>query len=161
MGQPLDILSSLVMLVPLSVHSMCPMGQWTVPLEFGGKLQGTDNIRSKTLQFINNIMSCLYTHIMHYIYTCTCFSLVNESLTCHPQCDSVTSCWGPSDTQCEECRNFRYLRRCVQDCSVVSLAANSRQGELGSCVLMNHMFPGISPSFYSIQDFAGVLPPVI
>ena len=109
---------------------VCQAGQWAVPLEFDGKLQGTNNMCSKTLWFINNIMSCVY--IMHYIFTCTCFSLVNESLTCHPQCDSVTSCWGPSDTQCEECRNFRYLRRCVQNCSVVSLPTNSRWGSCDS-----------------------------
>ena len=53
---------------------------------------------------------------------------VNEGFICHEQCDSMTSCWGSSDTQCQGCRNFRYLRRCVQDCSVVSLPANSRWG---------------------------------
>ena len=55
-------------------------------------------------------------------------SLVNDSFICHEQCDSVTSCWGSNDTQCEGCRNFRYLRRCVENCSVVSLPANSRWG---------------------------------
>ena len=72
----------------------------------------------------------LYMYLLH-VY----FSLVNESLTCHPQCDSVTSCWGPSNTQCEGCRNFRYLRRCVRDCSVVSLPANTRWGSCESEVV--------------------------
>ena len=60
--------------------------------------------------------------------------LVNESLICHEQCDSISNCWGPSDTQCDGCRNFRYLRRCVQNCSVVSLPANSRWGDISVLV---------------------------
>ena len=45
-------------------------------------------------------------------------SAVSEGLTCHSLCDSLTSCWGPTDSQCEGCRYFSFGRRCVQNCSV-------------------------------------------
>jgi len=54
--------------------------------------------------------------------------LVDNSFICHEQCDSTFSCWGADDAQCDGCRNFRYLRRCVQNCSVVSLPDGSRLG---------------------------------
>ena len=56
------------------------------------------------------------------------FHSVNETFVCHEQCDSMSSCWGANDTQCDGCQNFRYLRRCVEDCSVVSLPDGSRLG---------------------------------
>ena len=71
-----------------------------------------------------------------YIICNMYYSLANESLICHEQCDSMSDCWGPSDTQCDGCRNFRYLRHCIQNCSVVSLPANSRSEEGCVCRCM-------------------------
>ena len=135
-------LPSLVMLVPLSrpfhvsngtVGYGLSGGKWAVPLNLMANCKAQITCAQKhcdlsiTLCHAYTHMLCEYNALYLYMYLLhVYFSLVNESLTCHPQCDSVTSCWGPSDTQCEGCRNFRYLRRCVQDCSVVSLPANSR-----------------------------------
>ncbi len=43
--------------------------------------------------------------------------IVAENKTCHPQCDSLTSCWGPNDDQCAGCRYYSFRRRCVQNCT--------------------------------------------
>ena len=100
------------------VYSICPMV---------GKLQGTYNVY-KNVMIVNYVMPICKYNVLPYSSLHVYFSLVNEGFICHEQCDSVTSCWGSNDTQCEGCRNFRYLRRCVQNCSVVSLPANSRWG---------------------------------
>jgi L1 cell adhesion molecule len=45
-----------------------------------------------------------------------------ENKTCHSECVQERRCWGPNDTNCVLCLNFRYEQewKCVPDCSVDS-----------------------------------------
>ena len=61
------------------------------------------------------IISCIVHSI--FLYLVPFSPVVSAGLLCHPQCDSLTSCWGPKDTQCDGCRHFAFGNRCVQNCS--------------------------------------------
>ena len=39
-------------------------------------------------------------------------------MTCHWECEPSRRCWGPDDTNCVACVNYRYppLWRCVPNC---------------------------------------------
>ena len=39
-------------------------------------------------------------------------------MTCHGECEPSRRCWGPGDTNCVACANYRYppLWRCVPNC---------------------------------------------
>ena len=47
------------------------------------------------------------------------FFTVAAGFICHPECASLYSCWGNGDHQCQDCRHYSYLNRCVANCSVV------------------------------------------
>ncbi|XP_070569575.1 epidermal growth factor receptor-like [Ptychodera flava] len=40
----------------------------------------------------------------------------NEGAMCHEQCTSV-GCWGPGNTLCMECRNYKVENQCIEQCN--------------------------------------------